>query len=327
MKLNQESHTRAAASDGNLEPETVSLAQQTRQNIWYNQKDDEWADKGIESGGDAEDAPDFMQLMIVKRILKYENDRGGRTNAIDFKILETIASDPGEITVADHEEQAKGGSRCLDREKTRNGKSAQQDSAQEGIEGYTKNSTTNEQLKDAESGNFFVPHPGQKNSKPHQNSFKNRQVYIEKDAKINYEKFTVKNYGKRNEQPQSDTSQTTNRLNFNSAATPGKNNAKNFQNDYEIDHVNNIGSKDPRGFDWKNRQLRKQGTQQMARHDGGHVAVQDAIQEHAQPDRWQRGPAQDPEFDANQSHGAQQHPSVVVIDSSKEPRRRLNDEQ
>ena len=30
MKLNQESHTRAAASDGNLEPETVSLAQQTR---------------------------------------------------------------------------------------------------------------------------------------------------------------------------------------------------------------------------------------------------------------------------------------------------------
>ena len=65
-----------------------------------------------------------MQLMIVKRILKYENDRGGRTNAIDFKILETIASDPGEITVADHEEQAKGSAGRLGRDKTRNGKSA-----------------------------------------------------------------------------------------------------------------------------------------------------------------------------------------------------------
>ena len=58
--------------------------------------------------------------MIVKRILKYENDRGGRTNAIDFKILEAIASDPGEITLAGHEERTKGGSRGVDRDKMRN---------------------------------------------------------------------------------------------------------------------------------------------------------------------------------------------------------------
>jgi len=60
--------------------------------------------------------------MIVKRILKYENDRGGRTNAIDFKILEAIGADPGESTLAGHEERTKGGSRCLDREKMGNEK-------------------------------------------------------------------------------------------------------------------------------------------------------------------------------------------------------------
>jgi len=81
-----------------------------------------------------------------------------------------------------------------------------------GSDGYMKNLTTNEQLKDAEDGNFFVHHSDRKNSKPHQNNFKNRQVYIEKDAKINYEKFKIKNYGKKNDRTQSDTNQTTNRL-------------------------------------------------------------------------------------------------------------------
>jgi len=36
MKLNQESQLRAAVSDGNLDPETASLAQQTLQNICNN---------------------------------------------------------------------------------------------------------------------------------------------------------------------------------------------------------------------------------------------------------------------------------------------------
>ena len=160
-----------------------------------------------------------------------------------------------------------------------------------GGDGYMKNLTTNEQPKDAEDGNFFMHHPDQKNSKPHRNSFKKRQVTIEKDAKINYEKFKVKNYGKRNDRTQSDTNQTMNRVNLNVGTTHGKNNAKNFQNNYEIDHVNNVGTKDPRGFDWKNRQLQKQGKQHVAWHDGGGTAAQDATQDRARPDWRQQSPA------------------------------------
>ena len=54
----------------------------------------------VASGGETEDASEVMQLAMVKRILKYESDRGGAQNTIDFKVLDSQregGSDAGEI--------------------------------------------------------------------------------------------------------------------------------------------------------------------------------------------------------------------------------------
>jgi len=59
------------------------------------------ASKRVASGGETEDALEFMQLTMVKRIVKYESDRGGAQNTIDFKVLDSRRSDGSDAAEID----------------------------------------------------------------------------------------------------------------------------------------------------------------------------------------------------------------------------------
>jgi len=67
----------------------------------------------------------------VKKILKYENDRGGPRNTIDFKVETTLIADPTEADAShkrssvsrSRQKDPKGDSRCADGDKKGNEKS------------------------------------------------------------------------------------------------------------------------------------------------------------------------------------------------------------
>ena len=112
-----------------------------------------------------------------------------------------------------------------------------------------------------------------------QNIFKNRQVYIEKDAKINYERFKVKNYGKRNGRNPNGTEPGAQRFSGNYGTAFANTKAKNFQKNYEIDGDNSIRRKDSHEFDTTIWQLQKQDMQQIDPKKSGQISMQNSNQD------------------------------------------------
>ena len=83
-----------------------------------------------------------MQLTMVKRILKYESDRGGAQNTIDFKVLDSRRSDQSEEGEIDGKQRAK--CHCPDKGKTRNARQNAKSSAPRGMEDRIQETSMNE---------------------------------------------------------------------------------------------------------------------------------------------------------------------------------------
>ena len=142
MKLDKEFQLKKALRDGKQDQLDAFEFDEYSPDILLNNQKEDSAGKRIGTGGEAEDAaPDFMQLAIVRRILKYENDRGGPQNTIDFKI-DTKRSGVTELDVIDDDEPNRYDKGHCSDGKTKN--ATYRDSAQAGVDDRVQDSSTNE---------------------------------------------------------------------------------------------------------------------------------------------------------------------------------------